>query len=73
MKHLPKIFPIGLLTLLVSIVFVGAYALSENAITGVESAGAATANRFEEDTDGDFGDHVYDWYEDAAIFICPLH
>jgi hypothetical protein len=66
MKHLPKIFTLGLLALVVFIIFIGSYAVAEKAISAgptVEAAGAT----------GDEGDDGYNWYEDTAIFICPLH
>jgi len=61
MKHLPKIFTLGLLALVVFIIFIGSYAVAEKAIVAVPTAEAADS------------DHSFDWYEDTAIFICPLH
>ena len=66
MRHLPKIFTIGLLALLVFIIFVGSYAVAEKAI----AAGPVASATGEADH---LADNGYDWYEDTAIFICPLH
>ena len=75
MRELPKIFPLGLLALVIFIVFVAAYALAESAIGGVPVAqavdGEPTGGGHElalgNDAEG------FEWYEDAAFFLCPLH
>lgn len=72
MRDLPKIFPLGLLALLVFVVFLGAYALADSALTAVPSAEAAVSGG--PGGGGPEGDHeAFAWYEDTAIFICPLH
>lgn len=85
MRELPKIFPLGLLALMIFIVFVAAYALAESAIGGVpvaqaaqggQEAGESTGNGPSGGTHGvALGDNTegFEWYEDAAFFICPLH
>ena len=80
MRELPKIFPLGLLALVIFIVFVAVYALAESAIGGVPGAQAAQGGQEAgEPTRGEHelatGDDAagFEWYEDAAFFICPLH
>jgi hypothetical protein len=72
MKDLPIIFPIALVVLLVLVFFTGAYAISEGATTSEPlntQYPPATAGTIEHaNTISGFG-----WYEDAAIWVCPLH
>ena len=75
MKHIPKIFPISLLFIVVFMFFLGAYAVAENAVGEalvVETVSAYTAEGREETTDALFDSQV-DWYEQAAVWVCPLH
>jgi hypothetical protein len=74
MREIPKIFPLGLLALVIFIVFVAAYALAESAIGGVPVAQAAEGVTEGARHETAFGDDAkFGWYEDAAFFICPLH
>lgn len=80
MRELPKIFPLSLLALVIFIVFVAAYALAESAIGGVPVAQAAQGGQEAGEPAGGghelaVGDDAegFEWYEDAAFFICPLH
>ena len=75
----------GLLALVIFIVFVAAYALAESAIGGVPVAQAAQGGQEAGEPTGGgssggthgvaLGDDAegFEWYEDAAFFICPLH
>ncbi len=74
MKEIPKIYTLGLLALLVFLVFVGMYALSDSALNRA-AATEATFGLAEGDGDwtGDLSANDFAWYEDTAIFICPLH
>ena len=74
MKDIPKIYTLGLLALLVFLVFVGMYALSDSALDRA-AATEVTFGLGEDDGDwtGDLSAHDFAWYEDTAIFICPLH
>ncbi|MDP6715832.1 MAG: hypothetical protein QF368_14600 [SAR202 cluster bacterium] len=76
MRDLPIIFPLSLIVLLIMIFFSGAYAISEGA-TSQDLAALTTS-----ETPGGTTDHLnslpagaegFDWYEDAAIWVCPLH
>ena len=58
------ILPIIHLTIVLLILFGGSYAVAENALSGQSVTGI------------DYSDAVGDgtnWYEDAAIWVCPLH
>jgi len=76
MKDLPIIFPIALVALLVFVFFTGAFAISEGATTPERLAtsepisSAGTYVQLNPPTEGDI---EFDWYEDAAIWVCPLH
>jgi hypothetical protein len=76
MRDLPIIFPLSLIVLLIMIFFSGAYAISEGA-TSQDLVALTTS-----ETPGGTTDHLgslpagtegFDWYEDAAIWVCPLH
>jgi hypothetical protein len=63
MKHVPIIFPLSFLVLLVVIFASGTYAIAEVAVTNntdISSTSKAPTNG-------------YDWYQSAAILICPIH
>jgi hypothetical protein len=76
MKDLPIIFPIALIALLVMIFFTGAFAISEGATTPEPLATSepispvGTYDHFNPPTERDT---EFVWYEDAAIWVCPLH
>ncbi|MDA1188501.1 MAG: hypothetical protein O2854_02305 [Chloroflexi bacterium] len=68
MKDLPKIYPISLLVIIIFIVFVAAYAVSEQAISGVEASGSSIESSPTQAEDTGFAFH-----QRAAIWVCPLH
>ena len=64
MKHIPIVFPVSLLVIIVLSFFTGAYAISESALRDQPTAVAATAEQGETD---------HQWLEKSAIWVCPLH
>jgi hypothetical protein len=68
MKHIPIAFPLLFLLIIVTTFFAGAYAVAEGAIAAPVAAAPA----------GDSSerpaslDHL-EWYESAAVWVCPLH
>lgn len=70
MKFLPKIYLVALLLLFVFIFFAGAWAIAEDAVGDVPVAEAAGGTAEPESMAQ--GDSLT-WYQDAAVFICPLH
>lgn len=71
MRHLPKVYTLGFVALLVFLVMVAAYAVSESAVRDAAGEPSRVAA-------GDGGMEPrpaaqYDWYEDAAMLVCPLH
>jgi hypothetical protein len=71
LKDIPIIFPIALVVIIIATFFTGAYAIAEGA---VRDGGSNPAQQHPAGTasDGDASvDH--DWYQDAAILVCPLH
>ena len=58
------ILPIIHLTIVLLILFGGSYAVAENALSGESVTGV--------DYSTSVGDGT-DWYEDAAIWVCPFH
>ena len=70
MKNIPIIFPIALVVIIIATFFTGAYAIAEGAVR--DDPGSAQQHRAGTVSDGEAsGD--YDWYQDAAILVCPLH
>ena len=74
MRDIPIVFPISLAIIVVMLFFTGAYAISANAVEGggVYSTPAGSALPVEQTT-RDTGGGEYDWYQQAALFVCPLH
>lgn len=70
MKNIPIIFPIALVVIIVATFFTGAYAIAEGAVR--DSSSSAQQNPAGTASEGDTSrDH--NWYQDAAILVCPLH
>lgn len=70
MKFLPRIYLAALGLLIVFLFFVGAWAIAEDAVGKVPTAEAA--GRTVEPDGTTHGDSLT-WYQDAAMFVCPLH
>ena len=68
MKYIPIIFPIALAVIIIGIFFIGAYAIAEGA-TYYDVV--VSGNRFTDDPVSLRADR--DWYQAAAILVCPLH
>jgi hypothetical protein len=74
MKDLPIIFPIALVVIIVVIFFTGVYAISADAVKSQPLGYAAslsvagTGSASDEDVALET-----DWYQKAAIWVCPLH
>ena len=70
MKDIPIIFPIALVVIIIATFFIGAYAIAEGAVR--DSTGSAQQLGAGSASDGGASpDH--DWYQNAAILVCPLH
>ena len=75
MKDLPIIFPIALVVIVVLTFFTGIYAISEGAerddapilAASVVGTGSLVGSL------GPGPTPEHDWYESAAIWVCPLH
>ncbi len=61
MKHIPIVFPISFMVILVVIFFSGAYAIAEGAAAGQTGTASTQAGQ------------GLDWYQSAAAWVCPLH
>ena len=70
MKDIPVIFPLSLLVIIVFSFFTGAYAISEDALR--EELGVIAASG-ESSAPGDTESLDHQWYQNAAIWVCPLH
>ena len=75
MKHLPRAYPIAFALLIAVLFSVGVWSIAESAVNGreplsaapsVQTASSAVAVRQKPRAD-------FEWYEHAAIFVCPLH
>ena len=75
MKHIPIGFP--LLFLLIPSAppyFAGAYAIAAGAVAGQGDVGARVADRSSRDgSDLSAPRDQMEWYESAAVLVCPLH
>ena len=58
------ILPLIHATIVLLILFAGSYAVAENALSGESVTGI--------DYSESLGDGT-DWYQDAAIWVCPFH
>ena len=72
MKDIPVIFPLSLLVIILFSFFTGAYAISEDALSEEPGAVSAAAAG-ESSASGDAGSLDHEWYQNAAIWVCPLH
>lgn len=64
LKDVPLIFPFSFAVMALIIFFAGAYGVAESAVSdqpAVDSASSVASSA------------EHDWYESAAIFVCPLH
>ncbi|MDP6072009.1 MAG: hypothetical protein QGG34_10695 [SAR202 cluster bacterium] len=73
MKELPLIFPVSFLVILIAIFFTAAYAISEDALSGATPAYASAHEASVATGNSDDKTAENDWYQQAAIFVCPLH
>lgn len=58
------ILPVAHLLIVLTILFGGSYAVAENALSGESVTGIDYAESVGDDND---------WYQDAAIWVCPFH
>jgi hypothetical protein len=75
MKDIPIIFPIALVVIVVLTFFTGVYAVSEGAERDdvpILSASASGTGSLIGSLETDQA-LEHDWYENAAVWICPLH
>ena len=76
MRDIPIVFPISLAIILAMLVFTGAYAISADAVDGGGMYATPAGSVVSVDTAAganDAADGGYDWYQQAALFVCPLH
>lgn len=77
MRDIPIVFPISLAIILAMLVFTGAYAISASAVEGggvysTPSGAVVSIDTAAGGANGATGGE-YDWYQQAALFVCPLH
>ena len=77
MRDIPIVFPISLAIILAMLVFTGAYAISADAVDGggvysTPAGSVLTVNAPPSAANG-AADGEYNWYQQAALFVCPLH
>ncbi len=77
MRDIPIVFPVSLAIILAMLVFTGAYAISANAVEGggVYSTPSGSVVTVSTAAGGanDAAGGEYNWYQQAALFVCPLH
>ena len=66
MKYLPIEYRLFLVALIAFLFMTGIYAIADGA--AVQLDGQVQAGSLSETPSGEL-----DWYQDAAIFVCPLH
>ena len=69
MKDFPIIFPIALVVIIVATFFTGVYAISADAVKSQPLGHAASLSAGSEGGGG----AERDWYQKAAVWVCPLH
>tara|TARA_Y100000590_G_scaffold181857_1_gene207229 strand:- start:970 stop:1176 length:207 start_codon:yes stop_codon:yes gene_type:complete len=67
-KAIPIIYPIILILLVIFLIFVSAYSIAESATVNTID-NELNSERLINDNRGS----MFSWYEETAIFICPLH
>ena len=74
MKHIPIVFPISFLVIILVTFFSGAYAVAEGAVSGRQGAIVQQfAYRPGTDSKQQASSADYVWYQSAAVWVCPLH
>ena len=76
MRDIPIVFPISLAIILAMLMFTGAYAISADAVEGggVYSTPAGNVLALDKPPGAnEAADGEYNWYQQAALFVCPLH
>ena len=68
MKAIPSIYPFILILLVIFLIFVSAYSIAESATVDTIDADL-NSEILVDDNRGS----MFSWYEETAIFICPLH
>lgn len=63
-KNVPLIFPFSFVVMALIVFFAGAYGVAESAVSDQAVADFAALEPPPAE---------HDWYENAAIFVCPLH
>ncbi len=71
MRDIPLIFPIALAVIVVLTFFTGAYSVSEN--VQCDDRQLLTASLVGGGSSAPPQTSEHDWYEGAAIWVCPLH
>ena len=77
MRDIPIVFPVSLAIILAMLVFTGAYAISASAVEGggvysTPSGSVVTVSTVAGGANEASGGE-YNWYQQAALFVCPLH
>ena len=75
MKHIPFIFPLTLAVIVAVTFFASVWAVAESAVNGRRTVWAEHVAVLREATGAGAldGSADYEWYERAAIYVCPLH
>ena len=75
MKHLPLIYPIAFAALITLLTFAGVWSIAESAVNGQPGVAGQTLVGSSEPTrsTADVRSDDFEWYQQAAIFVCPLH
>ena len=75
MKDIPIIFPMALAVIMVATFFMGAYAISADTLKDPPLTYAATARSPTGEAESDPAQEPAQrhWYQEASIWVCPLH
>ena len=75
MKHMPLVYPLVFALVVLLTFFTGAYALAEGAVTGQSPTPAASSTGEGGRAEAGLQSPAsgLEWYESAAILVCPLH
>ncbi len=73
MKYLPIEYRLFLVALLAFLFMTGIYAIADGASVQFDPQAGTGGATGSSQTFTDASDSDLDWYQDAAIFVCPLH
>ena len=73
MKYLPIEYRLFLVALIAFLFMTGIYAIADGASAQLDASSQAVSSLASSNAPSDASAGNLDWYQEAAIFACPLH